>query len=391
MAKRPEKPPKEGARLRYVDLLSIVEHFEDLPDPRRDHNKEHKLIDIIVLSLCGVLAGCEAFTEIEQFGKHKEDFFRGFLELPNGIPSHDTFGRVFQLLDPEAFEQCCLAWVRSLQKDFKDASIAIDGKTLRRSFDHAEGLRPLHVLSVWCGDHNLILGQTAVDVKGNEINALPETIEKLNIEGATVSIDAAGCQRAVASAIRKKKADYVLALKGNQGHLNDDVRSFFEACVAKDFGGVEHSFYETHDTGHGRKEHRRYYAVEVPSAIRNASLWRGLHTVSMVLSEVTQGNKTTSERRYYIGSLPCDARRLARSIRSHWSVENNLHWVLDVVFREDDSRIRKGHAAQNMAMLRRLTLSLLKHDKSKGSLKIKRKKAGWDNEFLFQILATHCD
>jgi len=391
MAKRPEKPPKEGARLRHVDLLSIVEHFEDLPDPRRDHNKEHQLIDIIVLSLCGVLAGCEAFTEIEQFGKHKEGFFRGFLELPNGIPSHDTFGRVFQLLDPEGFEQCCLAWVRSLQKDFKDASIAIDGKTLRRSFDHAEGLRPLHVLSVWCGDHNLILGQTAVDVKGNEINALPETIEKLNIEGATVSIDAAGCQRAVASAIRKKKADYVLALKGNQGHLNDDVRSFFEVCLAKDFRGVEHSFHETHDTGHGRKEHRRYYAVEVPSAIRNASLWRDLHTVCMVISEVTKGSKTTSERRYYIGSLPSDAQRVARSIRSHWSVENNLHWVLDVVFREDDSRIRKGHAAKNMAMLRRFTLSLLKHDKSKGSLKTKRKKAGWDNEFLFQILATRCD
>ena len=391
MGKTRGTPPGGGVKLRHADLLSIVEHFEDLPDPRRDHNKEHKLIDIIVLSLCGVLAGCEAFTEIEQFGKHKEDFFRKFLELPNGIPSHDTFGRVFQLLDPQAFEQCCLAWVRSLRKDFKDTSIAIDGKTLRGSFDHAAGLRPLHVLSVWCGEHNLILGQTAVDVKGNEINALPETIEKLNIEGATVSIDAAGCQRAVASAIRQKKADYVLALKGNQGHLNDDVRSFFEACVVKDFEGVEHSFHETHDQCHGRKEHRQYYVVEVPSDIRNASLWRDLRMVSMVISEVTQGEKTTSERRYYIGSLPCDARRVARSIRSHWSVENNLHWVLDVVFREDDSRIRKGHAAENMAMLRRLTLSLLKQDESKGSLKVKRKKAGWDNEFLLQVLSTHCD
>lgn len=235
MAKRREKPPCGVAIPRYVDLLSIMEHFEGLPDPRRDHNKEHKLIDIIALSLCGVLAGCEAFTEIEQFGEHQEDFFRQFLELPNGVPSHDTIGRVFQLLDPKAFEQCCLAWVASLQKNFNDTSIAIDGKTLRRSFDHAEGLRPLHVLSVWCGEHNLILGQTAVDVKGNEINALPETIEKLDIEGATVSIDAAGCQRAIASVIREKKADYMLALKGNQGHLNDDVRSFFETCLSKGF------------------------------------------------------------------------------------------------------------------------------------------------------------
>lgn len=391
MVKKPEKPPCKGTQLRHVDLLSIVEHFEDLPDPRRDHNREHKLIDIVVLSLCGVLAGCEAFTEIEQFGKHKEDFFREFLELPNGIPSHDTFSRVFQLLDPRAFEQCCLAWVGSLRKDFKDTSIAIDGKTLRRSFDHAAGLRPLHVLSVWCGEHNLILGQTAVDVKGNEINALPETIEKLNIEGATVSIDAAGCQRAVASAIRKKKADYVLALKGNQGHLNDDVRSFFETCLANDFEGIEYSFHETHDKCHGRKEHRQYYVVEVPCGIRNASLWQDLRTLAMVVSEVTQGGRTTSEQRYYIGSLPCDAQRMARSIRSHWSVENNLHWVLDVVFREDDSRIRKGHAAENMAMLRRFTLSILKQDQSKCSLKIKRKKAGWDNEFLLQMLAARCD
>jgi len=391
MAKKRESPPDRGGGLRYKDLLSIVEHFEDLPDPRRDHNKEHKLIDIMVLSFCGVLAGCEAFTEIEQFGKHKEDFFREFLELPNGIPSHDTIGRVFQLLDPEAFEQCCLAWVKSLRKNFKETSIAIDGKTLRRSFDHAKGLRPLHVLSVWCGEHNLILGQTVVDVKGNEINALPETIDKLNIEGATVSIDAAGCQRAVATVIRKKKADYVLALKGNQGHLNDDVRSFFEACVAKDFNGVAYSFHETHDQRHGRQEHRRYYVAEVPSDIRNASLWCNLQTVCMVNSEVTQGDKTTSERRYYIGSLPCDARRVARSIRSHWSVENNLHWVLDVVFREGESRIRKGHAGENMAMLRRFTLSLLKQDKSKGSLRGKRKRAGWDNEFLLQVLATQCD
>lgn len=391
MAKRQEKPPCGVAIPRYVDLLSIMEHFEDLPDPRRDHNKEHKLIDIIALSLCGVLAGCEAFTEIEQFGEHKEDFFRQFLELPNGIPSHDTIGRVFQLLDPKAFEQCCLAWVGSLQKNFNDTSIAIDGKTLRRSFDHVEGLRPLHVLSVWCGEHNLILGQTAVDVKGNEINALPETIEKLNIEGATVSIDAAGCQRAIAGVIREKKADYVLALKGNQGHLNDDVRSFFEACRSRGFEGVAHSFHETHDEGHGRKEHRRYYVVEVPLDIRNASLWRDLRTIAMVVSEVTQSGKATREQRYYIGSLPCDATRVARAIRSHWSVENNLHWVLDVVFREDESRVRKGNAAENMAMLRRLTLSLLKQDKSKGSLRTKRKKAGWDNDFLLAILATRSD
>jgi predicted transposase YbfD/YdcC len=392
MSKKRAFPPNRGGGLRHKDLLSIVEHFEDLPDPRReDANKRHKLIDIIVLSLCGVLCGCEAFTEIEDFGKHKEDFFRQFLELPNGIPSHDTFGRVFQLLDAEAFEECCLAWVRSLRDDLQDTNIAIDGKTLRRSFDRAENLRPLHVLSVWCAEHNLILGQTAVDVKGNEINALPGTIEKLNVEGATVSIDAAGCQRAIATVIRKKKADYVLALKGNQGHLNDDVRSFFESCVANDFDGVAHSFHETHDQRHGRREHRRYYVVEVPSDIRNASLWRDLQTVCMVKSEVTQGGKTTSEPRYYISSLPCDARRVAGSIRSHWSVENNLHWVLDVVFREDDSRIRKGHAAENMAMLRRLTLSLLNQDKSKGSLKGKRKRAGWDNDFLLQVLATRCD
>jgi predicted transposase YbfD/YdcC len=391
MAKKRENPPARGGDFRHRDLLAIVEHFEDLPDPRSDHNKEHRLIDIIVLSLCGVLAGCEAFTEIEQFGKHKEDFFRQFLDLPGGIPSHDTFGRVFQLLNPEAFEQCCLAWVRSLREDFKETSIAIDGKTLRRSFDHAKGLRPLHVLSVWCAEHSLILGQTAVDTKGNEINALPETIEKLNIEGATVSIDAAGCQRAVVSAIRKEKADYVLALKGNQGHLNDDVRAFFDASEAKNFEGIEHSFHETHDRGHGRQEHRRYYVVEVPDGIRNASLWRDLCTISMVISTVTDREKTTTERRYYIGSLPCDAQRTARSIRSHWSVENNLHWVLDVVFGEDDSRIRKGHAAENMAMLRRFTLSLIKQDQSKGSLKVKRKKAGWDNDFLVQLLATHCE
>jgi predicted transposase YbfD/YdcC len=369
-----------------VVRISIVECFSDLPDPRVDRNKEHKLIDILVIAICAVIAGCEACTQMAEYGRHKESWLRRFLELPNGIPSHDTFSRVLALIDPGKFQECFMRWAAALHRATGGRVVAIDGKTLRRSFDHAEGLSPLHLVSAWASENHVSLGQVAVDTKSNEITAIPALMELLDLSGAIVTIDAAGCQRAIVSQIRKQEADYVLALKQNQNSLYEDVTAHFAQQKAEGFAAPQCSSHETHEKAHGREEHRTTYTAPVPETLRNRELWRDLQSVGMVQSRRIVGGREESYTRYFISSLEADAKQLAHAVRSHWGIENSLHWVLDFTFREDESRTRKGHGAQNMAALRRLAITLLKREPSKQSLTTKRLMAGWDDDYLLRIL-----
>jgi predicted transposase YbfD/YdcC len=366
--------------------IAIVQYFEDLPDPRSGPNAVHKLVDIVVIAVCAVMAGSEACTQIAEFGHRKESWLRQFLELPAGIPSHDTFSRVLAMLDAKKFEECFMRWAATLQPTLAGKIVAIDGKTLRHSFDRAKDRGPLHLVSAWCSESHVSLGQVAVDSKSNEITAIPQLVDLLELEGAIVTIDAAGCQRAIVSKLRRKKADYVLALKGNQDILHDEVATHFKRLRFQESPSPPWQVYETHEKGHGREEHRTAYVVPVPENLRNRELWKDLTCLVMIVSRrVVQGREET-QARYYISSLPVDAERLAKAVRWHWGIENSLHWVLDVTFREDDSRIRKGFGSENMATLRRLAINLLKREPTKQSLATKRLMAAWDNDYLFRVL-----
>ena len=367
--------------------ISIIEHFADVPDPRIDRNKEHGLIDILVIAICALVAGCEACTQIAEFGRRKEAWLRKFLELPNGIPSHDTFSRVLALIDPDKFQECFMRWAAAVQQATRGKIVALDGKTLRRSFDHTSGLAPVHLVSAWCSENHVSLGQVAVDTKSNEITAIPALLELLEIEGAIVTIDAAGCQRAIATTIRKQKADYVLALKKNQSTLYEDVeRCFAELKAEEKSDDSDGTVFQTEDKRHGREEHRITYAVAVRETIRQRELWRDLKSIAIMESRRTVGGREETHVRYFISSLDPHAERMARAIRGHWGVENSLHWVLDVTFREDDSRIRKGHGAENIAALRRLAVTLLKREPTKQSIATKRLMAAWDEDYLWRVL-----
>lgn len=374
-------------------LFSIVEHFEDLPDPREDRNRRHKLVEIVVIAVCGVLSGCDAFTEIEQYGRKKIAWLKRFLELPNGIPSHDTFSRVFACLNPEAFQRCFFGWVLKLCEAFQGKlpkpsprQYAIDGKTLRRSHDRGSGLGPLHLVSVWVSEQQVSLGQLAVDEKSNEITAIPELLEMLEVSGGVVTIDAMGCQKEIAAKIREKGADYVLGLKGNQGKLHQEVRSYIEEQMDNDFAEVACSRHETNEKRHGRQEHRAYYQLDVPKHWQQRGQWRGLRTIGVVISFRTLKGEEQADARYYISSLRRNAKRFASAVRGHWGIENSLHWVLDVTFDEDRSRVRKGHGAVNLAWIRRFAISLLKQHPDKRSIRSKRLASGWDNDFLLEVL-----
>jgi len=382
---------KDTETQRGAIRVSVIECFADLPDPRIDRNKEHKLIDIIVIAICAVIAGCEACTQIAEYGRRKESWLRKFLELPNGIPSHDTFSRVLALIDPVKFQECFMRWAAVLHRATGGKIVAIDGKTLRRSFDEADGLGPLHLVSAWCSDNHISLGQVAVDSKSNEITAIPALLELLQIEGATVTIDAAGCQRAIASTIRDQKADYVLALKKNQNTLYEDVEACFQQAQIQESVGSPCSVHETQEKGHGREEYRKTYSLPVPEGFRHQALWRDLKSIGMICSRRVLEGREESEVRYFISSRECDAEALSHAARSHWGIENSLHWVLDVTFREDDSRIRKGFGAQNMAALRRIAVSLLKREPTKQSIATKRLMAAWDDDYLLRVLLAAND
>jgi predicted transposase YbfD/YdcC len=366
---------------------SILHHFASLPDPRRSRRRLHSLLDLIAVAICAVVAGCDDWVEVAAYGRKKLDWFRTFLPLPHGVPSHDTFARVFRLLEPRAFQRCFTRWIEAVQTATGDKLVAIDGKTLRHSFDAAAGKSALHLVSAWAGRNRLVLAQCAVDGHSNEITALPELVALLDLKGATVTLDAMGCQKEVVEALRDQGADYVITVKGNQGTLYADLTDFFTACLDNDFAGVPHRYQRRRERNHGRQEDRHYYVTEVPEALRTREEWRDLRSVGMVWAERQVGaGEPTGEARFFISSLRPEVKAFARAVRGHWGIENGLHWVLDVAFGEDASRVRKDHAPENLAWLRRVAVSLLRNEPTEASIKVKRKMAGWDNEYLLSIL-----
>jgi len=370
---------------------SFLQHFINLNDPRIERTKAHLLIDIVAIAILAVISGADDWVAIETYGKVKYNWLKEFLELPNGIPSHDTFSRVFARIEPNEFQKCFTSWVNSITKKLGLEVIAIDGKTLKNSYDRNEKQKTLHIVSAWSTSHQLILGQQKVDKKSNEITAIPALLEMLEIEGTIITIDAMGCQKEIASLIIQKKADYILALKANQKNLYKEVEEWFKLAREENFSGREYSYYQEVESGHHRIEKREVWTVPVSSlpSLNNYLVWKGIKTVTMVISERRLWNKTTKAVRFYISSLENNAEKIAKAIRSHWGIENNLHWILDVTFSEDASRIRKDNSPENFALLRRLAVNLLKQETTfKGSLKMKRYKAAMDNNYLVKILMS---
>lgn len=374
----------------HVSLRSFAESFADVPDPRVVRTQKHNLMEIITIAIFAVVAGADSFTDMEEYGNAKLAWLRGFLALPNGIPSHDTFGRVLAARDPARFAAGLHEWVAQSVGLVGAQQIAIDGKTVRRSHDRTNGKSALHLLSAWATETQISLGQLKVEGHENEIVALPALIEQVVMPGAVVSIDAMGCQREVARAITETGGDYLLGLKGNQPELHAAVRRLFAEAQEEDVAAETVTHAQTVDGGHGRVERRECWAAAGDALIDYldpGGRWPGLQSVVMVKTQCFTGDSPQSETRYYLSSLPPDAARFNTLIRTHWSIENQLHWVLDVVFDEDQSRVRSGYADQNLAALRRFALSLLsKTTVPKMSKRRKRLRAGWDDDFLLQLL-----
>jgi predicted transposase YbfD/YdcC len=366
--------------------LSIKSHFRKLPDPRRRHCREHRLLDILVIAICAVLGGANSWRAIALFGRTHQVWFKRFLALPNGIPSYHTFARLFQQLDPQTFQTCLRQWLLDLSGVVKIPHIAVDGKTLRGSASSSLG--PLHLVSAWATQSHLSLGQVAVDAKSNEITAIPELLELLELHGAVVTIDAMGCQKAIAEKIVQKKGDYLLTVKDNQPHLLEDIQGCIEQVLEHGIEGRDYQCYEQTERGHGREETRSYVVIPEPGGIRNQQEWPKLRVVGMCYSERTVQGRTSGEARYFIGSKKAGARYYGRVLRDHWRIENNLHWQLDVTFDEDGNTTVDRRAAANLAVLRRLAVVLLKRHPDNDSLRNKRLRAGWDTEFLEEILCA---
>ena len=370
---------------------SLRAHFAALPDPRVERTKRHQLLDVVTIAVCAVLCGADTWVDTEAWGKAKLAWLRTWLELPNGIPSHDTFGRVFAALDAAAFEACFLGWVRDLAAITAGQVVAIDGKTLRRSHDRTGGKGPLHLVGAWAAANRLVLGQVAVADKSNESVAIPALLDGLDIEGAVVTIDAMGCQTAIARRIRTGGADYVLALKDNQPTLHDLVAHHFAVVTGRDAAGLAPARHATVEKSRGRLEARRCWASDDPEVLAwldPTRAWPGLRSVACVEGARRIGDAVTRERRYYLTSLPADPGRIAAAVRGHRGIANRLHWVLDLAFREDECRVRTGHAAENFAVLRHIALNLLRRDTSvKAGIRAKRLTCGWDDSSLLQVLA----
>lgn len=369
----------------------LRQHFGHLTDPRIERTKEHQLIDILIIAICAIIAGADGWVAVEAFGQAKEKWLRTFLDLPNGIPSHDTFGRVFGLLDPSEFEQAFSAWVVSVHEILKGQIIALDGKSLRRSHDHFLGKAAIHMVSAWATAQRVVLGQRKIDDKSNEISALPELLQVLALEGCIVTIDAMGCQTEIAETIIERGADYVLAVKENQGNLYEDLQDLFAGADEVAFREVPHDFEREVTKDHGRLEIRDCWVLTDPeylNYVRRVEAWKNLRSVVRICTEVRHEQTTLSrETRYFISSLAASAQDMITAVRGHWGIENGLHWVLDVTFREDDSRVRKDHAPENFAILRHIALNVLNRSRSgKDSIKTMRLRAGWDEAYLEKLL-----
>jgi len=369
----------------YVTTFST--HFHDIDDQRIERTKFHLLHDILVISICAVICGADGPSSIEQYALAKQDWLNTFLKLPNGIPSHDTIGRVMAQIDPQQFQTCFMRWIQDICHLLPGEVVPIDGKTLRRSFDTELDQGPIHIVSAWATTNRLVLGQIKVDEKSNEITAIPELIDALDLTDCVVTIDAMGCQKQIASRIRAKGAHYILALKKNQGALYSDVHELFHQLRRDQAPDETLDAYEMTDQGHGRHEIRRYWTTDTLDRVSTRAQWSDLQAVGMVESERTLAGETTVESRYYILSLPSNAQTFGNAVRAHWGIENSVHWVLDVTFREDESRIRMGNGPENFAILRHIAINLLREETSfKGSIKTKRLKCGWNDAYLSKVL-----
>jgi predicted transposase YbfD/YdcC len=375
-----------------LGLDEIVRHFEGLEDPRSPINRHHPLVSVVVIALMAVLAGAGGPTSIADWAELKRDILLELLDLPHGIPRKDVFRRVLMALRPAAFQACFTGWLWSLRQSAEAETgvgqpiLAVDGKTLRRSHDRNNHLGALHSVSVWAGDFGLSLGQVACAEKSNEITAIPELLRLVDIKGAIITIDAMGTQKAIAEQIIEGEADYVLALKGNQETLHQAVIDHIVAEWEDDFARVKARQHQTQETGHGREETRSYIQMPVPESLPGLTLWKGLRSVGVVVSESVRDGKAAVEVRYYISSLAVGVKRFARAIRGHWSIENSCHWTLDVTYREDESRIREPQLRENFAWLNRMSLSLLKQHPGRQSIAMKRRRCGWSEDFLLEVI-----
>jgi predicted transposase YbfD/YdcC len=373
------------------DAVNLLRFFDDLPDPRSNVNRLHRLGDVIVMAICAIVANAEGPTAIAQWAKMNAAWLRRYLAPPGGIPGKDTFRRVLGLLPPAAFQQCFQQWLQTLQTTADEESenpkhIAIDGKALRRSHDRRHGLGPMHIVSAWASDFGITLGQVATEEKSNEITAIPKLLERIDVEDAIVTIDAAGCQKTIAAKIVQGKGDYVLALKGNQEKLLHDVEFLMRGPLQDDGTGGPVSRYVEVEQRHGRLEARTYYQMTAPSYLHGRSEWKGLKTIGAAVRVYEEKGVERRDVRYYISSLRRNGRQFARAVRRHWGIENSLHWSLDMTYREDESRVRNRTFAENLSWLRRLTLSLIKQHPGKQSNIMKRRMAGWSPDFLMQVL-----
>jgi predicted transposase YbfD/YdcC len=365
--------------------------FADLPDPRIERTKRHQLLDIITIAVCAVMSGADSWVEVEEYGRARHAWLASFLALPNGIPSHDTFGRVFARIDPLAFERCFVGWVRALIPELQGEVVALDGKVVRGSRDRGAGRLPIDLVSAWATEHQLVLGQLAVEAHSNEIPAVPALLSLLDVAGAVVTLDALHCQTETARAIRDRGADYVLTLKRNQQSAYDTVETFFAEAVREQWRQVIHQQVVTEDLAHGRVEVRRYWTVTDPTLLAylnpGGQTWPDLGCVGMVVRERTTEAGTSREVSYHLASLDGTVGAFASAVRAHWGIENRQHWVLDVAFREDESRVRVGHGAENLAVIRRIALNLIRQDRATmGSVHTKRLKAAWDHTYLLHLL-----
>jgi len=371
------------------DQLSaqIKGHFASLTDPRR-RKVTYPLINIVTIALCAVIAGADDFVTIAAWGRQKRAWLARFLDLSSGIPSHDRFNAIFKAIKPAEFERCLLSWITSLHELTAGQLVAIDGKTLRQSFDKADAKSAIHMVSAWATANHISLGQVVVDQKSNEITAIPKLLELLDVSGCLVTIDAMGCQAEIAGKIIEAEADYVLAVKANQPTLHDGIVGFFLDHMEDDFARVKVSRHETKEHGHGRDEHRTYYVCDVPDDLPDRGRWAGLKQIGVAISDTMRGGEPCDDVRYYILSKKLSARSFGAAVRGHWGIENSLHWQLDMSFGEDRSRIRRGHADANFAVVRRMALSLLKNEKGqKVGVKTKRLTAGWNDDYLQQVLS----